>query len=354
MHKEIMNILHIINGWPSGGIAEQTYLLCKYLPKDKFKQYSIGYCHYDGAFVKKFEEVGVECIHSDEQYSNLSQVLIDKKIDIVHKQTGGGDCPQYIYLLNQFNIPLVETLHCPRSSNLPIGYVDKIIYTTEYTLQKNDENHKKKMISIMYALDLQEPIRQRAKVPGEPFIVGRLGRVVPDKRPDVILDLAKLTYEEYGDRIKFYIAGIIPQDYLNHIKYGKWFLEEIKKYSNIEYFGFVENKYDFWKQLDVCINPVWETSFDIVFLEAMACGIPILTWDNSAAKYVVGNAGLVMKENIEDLYKGLDFLYKTRNVTAFGDYGISYIKIKYSLNDMIQKYVDLYEGIYNEHSRLCL
>jgi len=173
--------------------------------------------------------------------------------------------------------------------------------------------------------------------------------IVPDKRGDVLFELADLSYRDFGDKIQFKIAGQIPRDYPLHIEYGEWFKKEIEKRPNMQYSGFIDNKYDFWKTLDICINPVEEASFDVVFLEAMACGVPILTWDKSCAKYVVGNAGIVTKPTIRDMYDGfkkLYFDYKLRKL--FGDIGIKYIQGKYSLENFINSYVKTYEGLINE------
>ncbi len=341
------NILHIINGWPPGGITEQVYLLCKYLPKNQFRQYSAGYCHFDGPFFKKFEDVGTECISCDEDYSNIRNIILDKKIDIVHKQTGGGDFPSYVSVLKDMGIPLIESIHCPRATGIPIALVDKIVYTTRYTLEKNNHKYFDKMISIKYALDLEEPVVNHfSKKDSDNIIVGRLGRIVPDKRSDVVLEVAKMSYERFGNKIQFHLAGQIPQDYPMHIDYGKRFIEACEELPNVKYMGYVDNKYDFWKTLDICINPAWETSFDIVFLEAMACGVPILTWDNSAAKYVVGNAGIVTEENTGFLFDGLCKMYREYGMRKLmGEIGIRYINDKYSLKRCINEYIDLYEGI---------
>lgn len=345
----MINILHIINGWPAGGIAEQTYLICKYLPKDQFKQYSIGYCHFDGSFVKKFEDVGVPCIASDEDYSNLREVIEKYDIDIVHKQTGGGDCPNYVQLLYELGIPLAETLHCPRRTKIPADRLAKIIYTTPYTYYKNELTHMEKMVSIQYALDLDNPVVNEPIINYSDTIrVGRLGRIVPDKRSDIILNLAVLAQKEFGNKIDFQIAGFMPTDYSYNIEHGRDVLNFINQMPNMTYNGYIPDKYDFWKSLDVCINPTQETSFDIVFMEAMACGVPILAWDESATKYVVGNAGLVTEPNIYKMYEGLKKLYHEPKLRKLlGEIGLEYIRTKYSLANFIESYIKLYREITN-------
>lgn len=339
------NILHIINGWPSGGIAEQTYLLCKHLPKDKFKQFSIGYCHFDGEFVKKFEDVGVPCIRSDYHYTDIIQVLLNNKIDIIHKQTGGGDFPNWVKVAKNYGIKIVETLHCPRASGIPIEYLDAITYTTDYTYYKNSKEYHKIMYDIQYALDLKEPLRNEPKLRNKDVIrVGRLGRIVADKRPDAILELARRMLDtKYKDLVVFSLAGMIPKD---NKEFGDKFIKSCEDLPNVEYNGFVKNKYDFWKNLDICVNPVWETSFDIVFLEAMSCGIPILTWDNSASKYVVKNAGIITREYYDTFFDGLIYLIENEKVCyEYAKKGIEYIKTIYSLDNFIKNWIDLYEKI---------
>lgn len=344
-----MNILQVVNGWPSGGCIEQAYLACKHLPK-KYKHFTIGFTHFDGAFVKKFEDIGVPCIHSDRSYSNIKEIIDKYEIDIVHTQTGGGDYEPFVPMLKQWGIPLIHWLHCPRKCAIPLHEVSKILYTTSYTLEKNLPVYHSKMKSIQYALDLKGPLVQSRDHENDPPIkVGRLGRIVPDKRPDILLDLAEMSNIGFQDNVEFHIAGMIPQDYPLHIEYGKTWVERAKSIPNVTYHGFVEDKYDFWKTIDICINPVWETSFDIVFLEAMACGIPILTWANSAAPYVVEDAGLITPDQISCLYVGLHQLIgDPARRKVYGDKGIELIKTKYNLNNFIEDHIDVYEEVYAE------
>ena len=350
----MINILHLVNGWPSGGIIEQCYLACKYLPKDKFKHITIGFTHFDGSFVKKMEYIGVPCLHSDREYSRLKEVIDEYKIDIVHTQTGGGEYESYIPKLKEWGIPVIHSLHCPRACAIPIDEVDIILYTTKYTLDKNTAEYQAKMKPIQYSLDLDSPIRDVAHIrhTGDsknfPIKVGRLGRIIPEKRPDVLVALAHMCLQAYGTDVQFHIAGMIPQDNERNIEHGKFFLESIKDMPNIVYSGFVEDKYDFWKTLDVCINPVWETSFDIVFLEAMACGIPILTWENSAAPYVVQGAGVVTSPNNGSLFCGLHFLLNKEQARKdMGSKGIEYIKEQYSLEKFVDAHTNNYEDVYS-------
>ena len=82
----------------------------------------------------------------------------------------------------------------------------------------------------------------------------------------------------------------------------------------------------------------------------MACGIPIITWNNSAAIHVVEDAGIVVSENNIDLYKALKyFCDNSLERWKFGNRGIKLIKTKYSLDKFVKSYCKLYKEIYNEN-----
>jgi len=341
-----INILHVINEWPAGGIQEQVYLLIKHLPKDRFNHFVIGFRQPDGFFFKKYQECGaINIIDENVNYPKMEEVVKQYNIDIVHKQTGGGDCPDYIFRIKDMGVKLVESLHCPRQSSIPIDLVDRIVFTTPYTISKatKEQIYSQKFHSIQYSIDLDSPLvespKKRAKQ--DKIVVGRLGRIVQDKRPDVIVKLAEISNNLFGDKIQFKLAGYCPDDNMK-----AQLLSVVSKLPNLSYEGFVENKYEFWNSLDICINPVWETSFDIVFLEAMACGLPILTWDNSAAKYVVYNAGMIPPEDMYMLFSGLVKLYKDPELCrVLGENGIKQIKEKYSLSNFVKKWSQFYEDI---------
>lgn len=69
-----------------------------------------------------------------------------------------------------------------------------------------------------------------------------------------------------------------------------------------------------YQKADIFIAPskrtaTWEEQLGMVFMEAMACGLPIITYDTGAIAEVVDDAGLVLKENdILGLGKTLDSL----------------------------------------------
>jgi len=345
----MINVLHICNEYPFSGGLELLKIISKYSPLE-FKHYAIAFRDLNGLFRPILEENNITCLDStSEDYPNLEEVIKKYNINVCHKQTGGGDCPDYVYRLKKIGVPLIETIHCPRKSAIPLDHVNRITYTTYHTLEQNPEDYQKRMTSIQYAVDLEKPfykIGEKKFFNKTPLIVGRMARIVPEKRHDVVLDIARMAWSLYREKIQFYIAGVINPEIEYSIEYGKNLIAEIDKIPNIHYLGKIDNKYDFYHSLDVCLHPIWGTSFDIPFLEAMACGIPILTYDNSAAKYVVRDAGIVTKESLDSLYNGLKTLYSDVSLREkLGNKGIEYINTIYNKDVWVNSNLDMYKEV---------
>lgn len=69
-----------------------------------------------------------------------------------------------------------------------------------------------------------------------------------------------------------------------------------------------------YQKADIFIAPsrhtkTWEEQLGMVFMEAMACGLPVISYDSGAIPEVVGDAGIILKENDRlNLAKTLDTL----------------------------------------------
>lgn len=69
-----------------------------------------------------------------------------------------------------------------------------------------------------------------------------------------------------------------------------------------------ENMAQFYRVADVFTLPSWSSeAFGMVYLEALACGIPVVATNDETRRYIVGNAGiLVDPTNIDDYAKSLE------------------------------------------------
>lgn len=115
-----------------------------------------------------------------------------------------------------------------------------------------------------------------------------LGRILPQKGPDIAIKAAQKTKE------KLIIAGAPNK--------GAYWEEKIKPYlsKNIKYIGNIpyEKTHQYYKKAKAILCPIqWEEPFGLTFIEAMACGTPVIAFDRGSAREVIksGKTGFVVK-----------------------------------------------------------
>ena len=330
-----LKILHVINGWALGGIAQATLDLIKNTPT--LSHYSIGYCWTNTPVKKEFEEAGCHSIICDDKYSNIKDILISYGINIVHKQTGGGDFPEWVKICKELKIPIVESLHCPRTSGIPKELIAATVITTDYV---GDKNTDRPLLKIPYPCTL--PLGSPRNLPrNRRLVIGRMARYESDKIPMVIIKVAYILWEFKND-IEFLIMGY-P---FNQNLYKEISDESEEGYIKVE--GLQSDKLTAINRLDVCLDPVWETSFDMVMTEAMSQGIPVVTWDNSAAPEVCGTGGIVSKATVFDLAQAVRSLIGNEDYSFYSRMAINKIRNNHDPVKYGQLFTNLYRRLLNE------
>jgi len=267
-----MNVLHVINGVPISGGMNQIY---NYIKNSQHSHMCIVNLRDGYSYIEKLAKANIECILSDLEYSNLVDVVKKHKIDIVHKQTGGGDCPSYVQKLYDHGIPLAETLHCPRKSAIPEGYVKKIHAHFSYTASLNPGRN---VVVIPFPIDLAIGETKKALWPDKKMVVGRLARYEPSKMQDFIIKVAHYIrgdYPQHAVGMIFKIGG-----FANTV-YEKAYLANLKRSSiagYIEVVDFVseEDKESFIASYDLYLNPT-QNEANYSFFEPMTKGIPVIS-----------------------------------------------------------------------------
>lgn len=149
--------------------------------------------------------------------------------------------------------------------------------------------------TIPLGVDLDEltPTTRPREVgdPQSPIVVGFLGRLVPEKGILLLLDAL-----EADPRLRLRIAGggplasVLPRE-ISHRR-----LED-----RVELVGGLDpaDVATFYASVDVVAvpsmpTPTWTEQFGRVAVEAMACGVPVVSSDAGALPEVVGGAGIVV------------------------------------------------------------
>lgn len=170
---------------------------------------------------------------------------------------------------------------------------------------------------------------------GKGDYVAFIGRISPEKRPDRAIEIARRA----GVKIKI-AAKIDKADesyYQTHIK-------KLFDLPHVEFLGEIgeDKKGEFLGNAKALMFPIdWPEPFGMVMIEAMACGTPVLAYNNGSVPEVIdkGESGFIvehMDEAVEAL-QNIDLIDRGRVRQIFEQ--------RFSANVMARNYVELYEKL---------
>lgn len=206
-------------------------------------------------------------------------------------------------------------------------------WLAELVKQSFLSNYEVKVINNGIDLNVFKPtdtidVREKYNIPNNKGII--LGvSAVWDKRKglDDFIELSKRIDDSYqiilvGLNKKQ--IGTLPQNIIG-----------IKRTENIEELA------NLYTSAKVLFNPSKEETFSLVTVEAMACGIPVIAYDNSAVKELINdNNGLCikLKDSMDkNIQKILDYIKNDKNLN-FNNIN------KYSIGKMTEEYIELYNS----------
>lgn len=302
-----LRILQIINSAKHGGGTRHLYDLVSGLPKKEY-EFHIAISN-DGPFVKMFREAGFT-VHEIDMMAGRFQTAaiksIDKLIrelkpDLIH--THGTRAAFFTARIKTRpeRIPFIYTVHglsYNKNSGLWVrvfnrqieryicNKADRIISVSPIDGKEMVENEiaaSKKLTIIQNGIDLNR------------FLKLKTGR----KSRKVIGCVARLT-EQKG--IKYIIEALCALKYIYNsearaIIVGDGTLKNklqvlAEKYGvndRIEWIGAVDNPLEYYKKFDVFVlSSLWE-GLPLVLIEAMACGLPVISTDTSGGLDIIKN-----------------------------------------------------------------
>ena len=129
----------------------------------------------------------------------------------------------------------------------------------------------------------------------------------------------------------------------------------VKKLSLEDYVvfeGFIENSkiQQYYKKAHIFISMSRAESWGQMYLEAMACGLPIITTKNIGSDAIIKNGEfgyLIGQENTNDLAKKIIYLIENPEyIIAFGERAYQEVKRKYDWdNCIIPQYLDIHQKL---------
>ncbi|MGL5594713.1 MAG: glycosyltransferase family 4 protein [Cetobacterium sp.] len=171
------------------------------------------------------------------------------------------------------------------------------------------------------------------------FIVSYIGRHNKVKGYDFLKELGVKVLEKYSDVI-FVIGGEISEEF-----------PPIENKNWVE-FGWTKEGYNIIKNSDMFVLPNEKTYFDLILLEVLSMGAPVLLSETGGNKYfkIYDENGLFYfeKYNLEEALEKFDEAYdlwKDRKLSLEGDKNYRIFKKDFTVNTFGENYTRLYNEV---------
>jgi glycosyltransferase involved in cell wall biosynthesis len=207
-------------------------------------------------------------------------------------------------------------------------FITRIIANSKETyrsiLQNNKNLFPPEKIEIIYnGIDLKQfdalPVTSLYQRRQNEAVIGSAGRLILHKGYQHLIEAAGILQEKKVN-FKILIAGEGPAE--NHLKH---LVHNAKLDDRIEFLGFVQNMKSFMENIDIFVLASLSEGFGYVLAEAMACGKPVVAFNNSSIPEIIADKEtgyMVNNADMNDLSLKIEKLIADRSLCeSFGKAG---------------------------------
>lgn len=373
MERNKIRILHVAQA--AGGVDRYIRMLLKYLDKEKYE--NILVCSQDfhendyKDLVNSFEQIemtrSIGC--NDLKTIKAVRKLIKKyKPDIVYAHSSKAGAVTRIADIGIKNCCIYNphgwafNMKCSSMKKamytviekIAAPFCDKIICISDAEKQSAlDERicRKDKLQVILNGVDIEayesevhgDVKRKDLNIPDNAFVVGMVGRMSPQKAPDVFIKMAKQVKDKVPNA-HFIIVGNGNQE------------TEIKKFAQDNGFmnslhitGWVDNPMSYVELFDVaCLLSRWE-GFGLVLPEYMMAGKPIVASKVDAIPNIIRNGENGLLVEVDD-YVGaseavLEIYYKKELKEKMISLGMEDVQKKFNVRRVSEEHGEMFEKL---------
>lgn len=336
MERKKIKVLHVAQA--AGGVDKYIRMLLKYLDKDRLE--NIFVCsqdfqkkNYEG-LVSSFEQIEMSRAIGGNDTKAIVQVRKQIKKyqpDIVYAHSSKAGAITRIADIGLKNHCIYNphgwafNMRCSKKKQdmyalmerAAAPFCEKIICISDAERQSALDKKicgENKLQIICNGVDIEGYqnskhgviIRQDLGIPEDAFVVGMVGRICPQKSPDIFVKAAKLIKEDIPSA-HFIIVG----DGIQEAEIRKY----VKKYGFCDSFhitGWVDNAVSYVELFDVaCLLSRWE-GFGLALPEYMMAGKPIVASRVDAIPNIIrdGENGLLVDvDDVKGVYQAVMKLY---------------------------------------------
>lgn len=191
-------------------------------------------------------------------------------------------------LFSVMGAPLLRAYHIPitlwythKSVNWKLRLAEKVSYRVVTASPESFRIPSDKTRVIGHGIDTEQfKPASRSHNPEQPFVVLTVGRIAPVKCLETLLEAARSLYHDLEfHRLRVTIVGEAAPEYQTYEKHLRELVTELRLAEVVEFAGAVthEQVVHKYQEADVMVNTSKTGSVDKAVLEAMACGLPVVT-----------------------------------------------------------------------------
>jgi glycosyltransferase involved in cell wall biosynthesis len=188
-------------------------------------------------------------------------------------------------------------------------------------------------------------LRRQLGIPNKDRIITYTGRLVTYKGLPLLMRVSERIQREHKN-VGFVLVGSGGLDMHNCEA-------EIKKYvisnaleASVHFAGEVCNVHEYLQASDIFVLPTEEDAFPLALIEAMACGLPVVSTPVGGIEEIITHRenGLVVETgNFQQLYDALHSLITDTSLSAsLGRAAVRTVQNRYSRETIANKYIELF------------
>jgi glycosyltransferase involved in cell wall biosynthesis len=190
-------------------------------------------------------------------------------------------------------------------------------------------------------------LREKLCLPQAAFIAIYTGRLVSYKGLPLLLQVWD-DLQSRHDNVVLLLAGIGGLDIHNCEAELRDFVKSARLEEKVRFLGAVQNTFEYLQAADVFVFPTENDAFPSSLIEAMSCGLPVVTTPVGAIKGIVADreSGLVVQPgDRQQLYAALlEMMSNEPLASRLGQAGRRIVEERYSAGSMLRKYLSLFSS----------
>ena len=321
-------------------------------------------------YLTKAKERGLECVEITESktldFSIIGQILDYNEttpIDVIHTH----DLRSNLFGLiaaHKLKVPIVSTAHGWVANTLKrklLLFIDKLLlaYFFDLVITVSDKTQSKlkkihpfakHFVTVRNALDTQHyrieesgELRRSLGVSKDTALIGKIGRLSPEKRQDQLLHSIKLLVDE-GYRLKLLLIGIGPEE-----ENLRRLTENLSLEDVVEFAGFIKDMQPVYSELDLVIQASSTEGMPNVVLESMLMRVPIIATDVGGTSEIIDSdlvGTLIEADNREEMTDSIrSFLDSPQSYIEKTDKAERRIREEFDSNIRLARMAEVYNSI---------